>query len=121
MRRISLLFLIIVSSSPALLSGCGGMFSCDYALHNEMASPDGSLKAALLDVQCGATTADAVWVLLTDSRSKFRYQQDRVAVFEGVVDHLAWKDHELIVFYGQSKPFQMDQSSHGIRISYQKQ
>lgn len=121
MTRITKLLWVAALGSVALLSGCdsGGLFGCDNTVRGEQVSPAGTFKAAILDVQCGATTADASWVLLTDSKTAFKYKEDRLAVFEGHVDRVVWNEGDLVVFYGDSKPFHMEQSARGVHISYQ--
>lgn len=114
---------VIAGSAVAfLLIGCSqtDLVSCDQGLREEKKSLDSKFKAAVLDVQCGATTRDASWVLLADGDSEFSYEKDRIATFEGRVDRVAWEGGSLVIFYGDAVPFAKNDSARGIPISYRR-
>lgn len=102
------------------LTGCRNapLAGCERTLHSEQISPDGNWKAAVLGVQCGATTADASWVLLTSEQNEFEGERDKVAVFEGRVENIAWQGNRLVVSYGDAKPFLMNRLAGEIQIIY---
>lgn len=64
----------------------------------EQVSPDGRRKAAVLEVQGGATDGFMWKVAVTDARAgKFRNRDD-VAVFKGAPGRIAWRGETLVVF-----------------------
>lgn len=103
------------------LTGCRNapLAGCEQTLRSEQISPDGRWKAAILDVQCGATTADANWILLTSKQSKFEGERDKVAVFEGRVENIAWQGERLIVSYGDARPFLMNPLAGKVQVIYE--
>lgn len=117
-RKLSVALMML---SFLALGGCGNsaLFSCENDLKSTVPSPDGKYAAGVLSVQCGATTADATWVLLKDSKDGFDYERDKVAVFEGSAVALSWKDESLQVVYHEAKPYKMDPSAKGVSIKYQ--
>jgi hypothetical protein len=111
-----------VSLLLACLSACSysPQFSCEKKLHDEVASADGRLKAAILDVQCGATTQDASWVVVSYAREDFDEERDKVAIFEGAVNDLTWQGNQLHVLYGTAKPFLMNKEAKGAQVIYRE-
>lgn len=105
------------------LASCGdaSLFQCDTAIHDEAVSPSGKLKVGIADVQCGATTEDSSWVVLTEAGKKFDYKKDRIATFEGKLKSVTWKHDELIVTYADAKPFLMTPQVKGIHVIYRQQ
>lgn len=104
------------------LSSCGQvpMFDCDNNLRSSVRSLDGKHVAGVLSVQCGATTADASWVLLADAGEKFDFERHKIAVFEGSDVNVMWVDSKLQVDYKDSEPFRMDPSAKGIAVTYRE-
>lgn len=111
-----------VSLLLACLSACGGSphFSCEKKLHDEVTSSDGRLKAAILDVQCGATTQDANWVVVSNASEDFDEERDKVAIFEGSVESVVWQGNQLHIIYGSSKPFLMNKEAKGAQVIYKE-
>ncbi len=86
MTRMGARFYLVIIICSIVFSGCGrdGLFSdCDRVIKPAVLSPDSKFKIAMLSVQCGATTADATWLLLTSSDQAFDYERDVFAVFQG--------------------------------------
>lgn len=104
-----------------LLSGCNinSIPECDKNIRGQVISPDGAMKAAIIDVQCGATAADASWVVLAESKNEFDINSNRVAVFEGKIESVEWRGGDLYVFYGDARPFEMRENGKGLRILYE--
>jgi len=94
------------------------MFECEHNLRGEKASTNGLLKAAILDVKCGASTADASWILLTTAKAKVAGERDRVAVFEGRVREVVWEGPNLLVVYGDAKAISTTPAFQGTQILY---
>lgn len=101
--------------------GCQDIFECVHQPGKAVLSPDGKLKAALVEVACGATTANTTWVVLTDAAGKFDDERDEVAVFEGRVHQVSWEGCDLIVVYGDAKQIKASTSAKGVRIEYRRQ
>lgn len=118
--KISRRFSLVVGFSALLLAGCHdrAMFDCEDTVGSEFLSEDGTMKAAVANVQCGATTADATWILLAKSREKFSRDTDKIAVFEGAVKELQWRGQVLYVNYGTAKPFLKSEKAKGVRVVY---
>ena len=109
----------MLSTCALSLGGCdAGIFTCDHELKSSVASPDGRLKAGVVFVQCGATTADATWVVLGASHKDFDYERDQVAVFEGGDVALGWAGNRLFVMPRKARAFRTDAVSKGVRIEY---
>lgn len=104
------------------LSSCSQapMFDCDKNLKSSVRSLDGKHVAGVLSVQCGATTADASWILLADVSEKFDFERHKIAVFEGNDVNVVWVDGKLQVGYKDSDPFRMDPSAKGVAITYRQ-
>lgn len=116
-------FYLAVIICSVVFSSCGrdGLFSdCDRVIKPAVLSPDSKFKIAMLSVQCGATTADATWLLLTSSDQTFDYERDVFAVFQGDDVRAAWENGSIVVTYGDAKKFQSDSLFRGIHISYRK-
>lgn len=103
------------------VAGCdvvSPVFECENRLRSAHPSHDKALVAELYDVQCGATTEDATWLLLrTAGRPKFD-MANRVAVFEGTDVWVNWESGGLRVSYRESTLFDHRSSSHGVRITF---
>ncbi len=113
--------IVALSLSFLALNGCGdsAIFDCDKELKSRITSPDGEYAAGILTVQCGATTADATWVLLGKAGDEYDYDRDKVAVFEGSNVELNWHESLLQVIYYEARPFKMNPSAKGVSIEYQ--
>jgi hypothetical protein len=99
-------------------AACSSAPQCEPKLRAAQTSPDGKLQAAILDVGCGASSGAATWVLLTDANVKFNNAADKVAVFKGSVERVAWKDGALLVIYGRAKPSATPATAKGVPINY---
>lgn len=108
----------ILAVTCLALGACSPLPDCDQNIRDQIVSPDGLMKAALLDMQCGATTADATWVLMTASSKKFDVKKDNIAVFEGRVD-IRWEKKDLVVVYGDSVPSVMIKNKDQTSIRYE--
>lgn len=110
----------LVGVSFLALASCqrDGIFDCEHSIGREVPSQNGQFRAAVDTVQCGATTKDASWVLLTERKSGFKPDLDKAAVFEGAIDQLQWSGTKLTVFYADSKPFLMKKSISGVTLEY---
>lgn len=95
MHRISFSF----ATLAILVGACGferPMFECEKTAVAEASAPDGSYTAKLMNVACGATTRDTIWLLIGPRQDPARLE--RVAVLEGGVAALAWNGNaELII------------------------
>lgn len=121
MRLNSRIAAVAMTLSLIALTGCrnSAIFDCDKELKSSVMSPDGKHTAGILAVQCGATTADATWILLTDAGEEYDYDRDKVAIFEGSNIKLNWSDSLLQITYYKARPFKMDPSAKGVSIEYQ--
>lgn len=117
----SSLRLIIVVASLVLI-GCedSSVFECEKTIKSEIVSTDGKLRAVVANVQCGATTEDANWILLREDKKQLDYKRDLVATFEGDVERVEWRDNTLVITYGSARPFTMEHHAKGIDIFYSK-
>jgi hypothetical protein len=79
------------------------MSDCGYELKSQEVSPDGRSKAGVVEVNCGATTGWATWVVLADSRRPFRYRQDMLAAVKGQELGIRWDGPVLHVSYPASE------------------
>jgi hypothetical protein len=80
------------------------MTECSYDLKDQQVSPDGMRKAAVVEVNCGATTDYVRWVVATDAKSAFKYRRDRIASVSGRALKIAWEGRKLIVYYPATRP-----------------
>lgn len=95
-----------------------GIFACDNSPVAQAKSPDGRFVAEALLVQCGATTSDAVWLLLGKTGAKLDEDRDRVAVFEAESISLRWEASQLVVGHKGAKAFRADEEAKGVHIEY---
>ena len=70
---------------------------CGYDLKSSQISPDGRYKAAVVEVNCGATTGYVDWVVLTKADKAFNYRKDRLASVETQAMTAQWDGQTLIV------------------------
>jgi hypothetical protein len=117
--RISKLHRYVVPAVSMLISAaCSNGSECAHNLRDAQNSPDGKLKAVIVDVRCGATSAGSSWVLIADANAKFRDAADKVAVFEGSAQRIVWRGAALLVIYGHAKASQTPTSAKGVQIVY---
>lgn len=117
--RITRVLLCVVAAVWVLVAAaCSSAAECHQKLRSAQTSPDGKLKAAILDASCGASGADKSWVLIADANAKFRDEEDKAAGFEGAVERISWRGDELLVIYGRAKPAKTPDSAKGIPINY---
>lgn len=108
--------LLVASSGLAACSPVG--FECEQTVQGVVPSPDGDFVAKVLLVQCGATTADATWVLLSRSGASVDSDNDKVAAFEGGAVDASWRAATLNIDFKGSKAFRMEREKHGVSITY---
>jgi hypothetical protein len=109
----------VVATLLLLLSAaCSKAPGCEHHVRAAQISPDGKLKAAVLDVKCGAGAPDTNWVLLSDANAQFRDAADKTAVFEGAVERVSWRGADLVVIYGHAKPSKTADFAKGVKIYY---
>ena len=77
---------------------------CGYEVKAQALSPDGGKKAAVVEVNCGATTAFASWAVLAPAERPFDFKKDRVATIDGRAMRVAWEGSKLIVFWRAERP-----------------
>ena len=106
------------ASFAVLIVGCGPLPPCEKVESLSRTSPDGLLKAAIVDVKCGATTDDATRIVITGAVSKFDYDQDIVAIFDGHVKGISWESSTLVVDYGDARPTTMTVLYKTVPIKY---
>ncbi|RAK60876.1 hypothetical protein DJ021_14175 [Phenylobacterium hankyongense] len=70
---------------------------CGYRLTGQQVSPDGAIKAGIVQVDCGATTGVATWAVLAPTGKAFDYRKDRVVAIEGEAIRIAWEGRKLVV------------------------
>lgn len=109
--------IVVIALISAVVAGCG-LNSCDHVVRTSASSPDGAYTAYIVDVGCGATTKDAVWLDLTRSGRQLDFKKDRFAVFEGDIRGVSWHGEKLIVDYGSVKPGFKKARFDAIEISY---
>jgi hypothetical protein len=105
------------------LSACeygGPIFDCDQEQKKAVKSDDGKFSASVLLVQCGATTRDATWILVSPHDRSVDSERDRAAVFEGSDVDIRWVGGVLEISYGDAKLFRNESTLHGAAIKYVK-
>jgi hypothetical protein len=105
------------------LSSCdlsGGLFDCDQEKTKIAKSSDEKFNATVLLVQCGATTRDTTWILVSPSGRTANPERDRAAVLEGKDIDVKWTGDALEISYGDATLFQNEPSLHGVAIKYTK-
>lgn len=118
-KAASLSVALLASSSH--LEGETPLGGCDYSARDVVISPVGNLKAAVVDVQCGATTRDASWVVIARSDSDFSYEKDRVASFNGAVSKIEWSDSSIVVTLGQADPVKVEKLPPGGSVFFMRE
>lgn len=96
------------------------IFECERVLQASVKSENAEYRVATFLVQCGATTPDALWVVLAPSRRDFDFDTDKVAVFEGSQVKVAWRDRVLNITYKDATLFKKVETAHGVRIRYEE-
>lgn len=90
---------LLVACAAVVITFIHGMSACSYDVRDEKVAPDGARKAALVDVNCGATTGYATWVVMAKTAEPFRYRRDLVAAISGRAARIEWDGSRLIVFH----------------------
>lgn len=91
---------------------------CEKSLAELISSPREGVSAFVLDVQCGATTADSKWVLV-GPKPFVEAKAERIAVFDGPLKRIWWERGELHIDHGDSKRYhEKDIISDGIAKGY---
>jgi hypothetical protein len=88
---------------PFILPG-GITGPCGYEVKGEKASPDGRLKAAVVEVNCGATTDYRSRAVLTKADRAFDFKKDWLAEIEGRQMQITWEGPKLVVFWAAEQP-----------------
>jgi hypothetical protein len=112
---------LLLALATTLLGACdsgAGIFDCDKERVEVAKSDDGKHIATVLLVQCGASTRDATWVLVSQSGRETDDDDDRAAVFEGKDVSVKWVDGVLEISYGDATMFTGESSLNGVRIRY---
>lgn len=110
----------LIALFPFSITACVGPApDCDRVKRLEVRSVDAGMKAAIFDIQCGATAPDATWILVSQYSKEFDYKTDVVAVFEGDIKGIEWRGHDLHVSYGVANPFKMNSEAAGIQVFYE--
>ncbi|MEO8113912.1 MAG: hypothetical protein ABI655_06000 [Phenylobacterium sp.] len=77
---------------------------CGFEVKDQKIAPDGLRKAAVVEVNCGATTPYVTWVVVANARAPFHYEEDRVDAIVGRTGRIAWEGPKLIIFYPATRP-----------------
>jgi len=89
---------------PFLLPG-GLLGPCGYETLSKASSPDWAFDAALIEVNCGATTAYSSRLYIAPSGAAIDPdKEDPVARFKGSAARVEWVDGKLIVHLGDATP-----------------
>jgi hypothetical protein len=117
-------YLALSYTAALALAGCEPIFECEHVRTEEVPSPDGKMKAALFDVNCGATTTLLQWVLVTTADTEFAdapNEHDRVAVFRGKV-RVAWDGPQqlIVTYFSDTMPVSTLDSMRGIHVLYRE-
>jgi len=119
MRLAQKLLYAMTAASLLLAAACRSADSeCARTLRGVQSSPDGKFKAAILDVNCRATTGLASWVLIGAADAAFKNDADRAAVFQGSVKRVVWQRTDLVVIYDRAKPVATPAAAKGVAIVY---
>lgn len=92
--------------------------TCERQLLDQKISPDGRLKAAIVNADCGATTGFEARVLITQAGKSFDDVHDEAARFHGLARRLEWDGATLKVFEGDAEPTKAPNSFRGTPIAY---
>ncbi len=108
-------------ASVLFVSGCDSLslFRCDKNINSEVMTDDGRVKSAIMGVQCGATSKDVSWVLMSAVGRPFDDKEDRIAVFEGKIDGIEWAGPDLLVRVGSGKPVYMAVLAYRVKVNYE--
>ncbi len=118
-KAISLSVALVTSSGR--VEGESPIGGCDYAVRDVVKSPAEDIKTAIVDVQCGATTRDASWIVMTSGGSNFSYEKDRVASFIGTVSSVEWSGANIVVRLGNSYPIKVEKLPPGGGVFFIKE
>lgn len=100
---------VLVAAAALYVQKVGGLIAqnttCGFDVKDAKTSPDGKLKAAILRINCGATTRYSSVVVLTEVETKLDFERDRVAQFRHMADEIHWDGDKLVVTYnGLAEP-----------------
>ncbi len=91
---------------------------CAREVIDEKVSPDGRRRAALVYLDCGATTSGTTWLLIADAKAPFDDNRDRAALLKRRASRLEWAGTELRVFKGKAESSEIAERFRGTPISY---
>lgn len=91
---------------------------CTDVYHAGPISPDGRLKAAVHERDCGATTGFDTEVLITEVNRRFEDSADVAAVIDGPPPRLEWEGSDLRVFKGDAPLVRGASTARGATVSY---
>ena len=117
-KKAASLALAIVTFSLVSCSQADPIFDCDKEQTTSIDSKDGRFRATVLLVQCGATTADATWILLSPTSRNPDPEIDKAAVFDGTDIRVKWVDNLLDISFGDARLFKSASSLHGVSVQY---
>jgi len=112
------LCILMIGAALFCAVACSQRDACTHTLRNTQRSADGKLKAAILDVNCGAGLSAASSILIAAADADFRDEEDKAAVFEGTVRKLKWQDDALYVIYGNAKIKRVADFAKGVKLYY---
>jgi hypothetical protein len=72
---------------------------CGYEVQQEAVSPDHREKAAVVEVNCGATTPYMDWAVIAPVGRAYDFEKDRVASAYGQEMRVAWEERKLVVLW----------------------
>lgn len=92
--------------------------SCTDTYHPGPVSPDGRLKSAVHERDCGATTGFDNEVLITAVGRAFEDEPTVVVVIDGPPPRLEWDGADLRVFKGKSEIVRTSKPPNGASVSF---
>jgi hypothetical protein len=72
---------------------------CGYEVQQEALSPDHRQTAAVVAVNCGATTPYVDWAVMAPVARAYDFEKDRVASAYGQEMRVAWEGRKLVVLW----------------------
>jgi len=96
----------------------GFLGPCGFEVMQESVSPDGTLKAAAVEVNCGATTDYASWAVLTRADRAFDFKKDRIAAIPGREMRVGWEGRKLVVFWYAERPPTVREGRPAAQVEY---
>jgi len=114
----SLLISMALAAPSNRIESESPMGGCDYVVRNVVQSAEVRIKAAIVDVQCGATTRNASWIVLAGKDSDFSYEKDRAASFNGAISEIEWSGSDIVVSLGLATPVKIEKLPRGGSIFF---